>query len=245
VNFTAIDYGVGESIGIDVDEGIVQVATDRLQRIHPQPKLQFVVSDLLNPDSPAWKVYLPKATIITMYFAKDGLERIRPLLEHTLRGKRCKIFTCGYAMPGWESRMVETVLDMPIHFYDWGNMDDNDSSMMMIQSESFVDALPSSMTRANKSMEMDQYMIRKNVKSTFQPNPLPGFHFDDLIDDIWGDDLGRKEQTDDDDKKNNNTNDNENGIPNNRTSPSSSWESDKSSSATTSTRSGCSSKSRK
>jgi hypothetical protein len=115
-----------------------------------------------------------------MYFAKDGLETIRPMLEQSLRGKQCKIYTCGYAMPGWESQMVETVLDMPIHFYDWGNVDVEDT---MLRADSFIDALPPGMSPADN---MDQYM-RKNKKSNYQPDPLPGFHPDDLIDYGWDD----------------------------------------------------------
>lgn len=180
VNFHAIDYNVKESIGVDVDEDIVKKATDRLQRIHPQPPVEFIVSDLMDSSSPAWTEYVPKATILTMYFAKDGLEKIRPMLEQSLRGKQCKIYTCGYPMPGWESQMVETVLDMPIHFYDWGNVDVEDT---MLRADSFIDELPPGMSPADN---MDQYM-RKNKKSNYQPDPLPGFHPDDLIDYGWDD----------------------------------------------------------
>jgi hypothetical protein len=182
VNFHAVDYGVGRSVGIDVDEDIVQKAMDRLQRIHPQPNLEFVISNLMDPTSVAWTEHVPNATILTMYFAKDGLEKIRPLLEQALRGKRCKIYLCGYAMPGWESQMVETVLDVPIYFYDWGNAD-----VHMLVPESFVDELPPGMTSS-----MDQYMHNKNKGggaevADFQPDPLPGFHPDDLKDYGWDD----------------------------------------------------------
>ena len=182
VNFHAMDYGVGKSVGIDVDEAIVQQGVERLQRIHPQPNIEFVVSDLMDPTSVAWTEHVPSATILTMYFAKDGLEKIRPLLEQALRGKSCKIYTCGYAMPGWESQMVETVLDVPIYFYDWGNAD-----VHMLVPESFVDELPPGMTA-----QMDQYMRNKNKggsggSSTFRPDPLPGYHPDDLKDDVWYD----------------------------------------------------------
>jgi hypothetical protein len=188
-----MDYGVQQSIGIDVDPDIVQKANDRLQRIHPQPNIQFVVENLMDPHSQAWTEHVPNATILTMYFAKDGLEKIRPMLEQSLRGKSCKIYTCGYAMPGWESQIVETVLDMPIYFYDWGNVD-----VHLIRPESFVDQLPPGMAR---SSNMDQYM-RKNKKSTYQPNPLPGFHPDDLKDYAW-DDFGPSDNdaTGEDNKK--------------------------------------------
>ena len=186
---------MSESIGIDVDGDIVKLADDRLKRIHPQPNLKFVVSDLLDPTSPAWEEHVPRATILTMYFAKDGLEKIRPLLEQALRGKRCKIFTCGYPMPGWDSQIVETVLDMPIHFYDWGN---DEVNMMVLQpSDSFVDNLPGG-TRtkggvATPSENMDQYMGRKNKNSNFKADPLPGYHPDDLIDYGWMDDFIEEE----------------------------------------------------
>lgn len=190
VNFHAIEYGVKESIGIDVDEDVVERGQERLKRIHPQPNLRFVVSDLMDPNSPAWTEFVPKATILTMYFATDGLEKIRPLLEQALRGKRCKVFACGYAMPGWDPQIVETVLDIPIHFYDWGN--DEVNMMAMQPSDSFVDNLQARGGMA-PSDNMDQYMGRKNKNSTFVQDPLPGYHPDDLIDYGWMDDF--KEET--------------------------------------------------
>jgi len=194
VNFHAIDYGVSESIGIDVDENVVKLADERLKRIHPRPNLKFIVSDLLDPTSPAWNEHVPRATILTMYFAKDGLEKIRPRLEQALRGKRCKIFTCGYPMPGWDSQIVETVLDMPIHFYDWGN--DKVNMMVLQPSDSFIDRLPVGTmmnSGAAPSDNMDQYMGRKNKKKTFEKDPLPGYHPDDLIDYDWMDDFEESE----------------------------------------------------
>lgn len=183
-----------ESIGIDVDEDVIKLADERLNRIHPRPNLKFVVSDLMDPNSPAWEEYIPQATILTMYFAEDGLEKIRPFLEQALRGKRCKIFTCGYPMPGWDSQIVETVLDMPIHFYDWGNHDVN---MMTLQpSDSILDNLQWRDAKGGlaPSDNMDQYMGRKNKKSTFVDDPLPGYHPDDLIDYGWMNDF-EKERT--------------------------------------------------
>ena len=92
VNFHAIEYGVSESIGIEVDEDVVVLAEERLNRIHPKPNLKFIVSDLMDPESPAWLEHVPRATILTMYFATDGLQKIKPYLEQALRGKKCKIY---------------------------------------------------------------------------------------------------------------------------------------------------------
>lgn len=191
VNFHAIEYGVSESIGIEVDEDVVKLAEERLKRIHPRPNLTFHVSDLMDPNSPAWTEHVPRATILTMYFAADGLQKIRPYLEEALRGKKCKIFTCGYPMSGWDSQIVETVLDIPIHFYDWGNESVN---MMVVQpSDSIVDTLPPGAGEFKggiaPSDNMDQYMGRKNKNSTYVEDPLPGYHPDDLIDYGWMDDF--------------------------------------------------------
>ena len=199
VNFHAIEYGVSESIGIEVDQDVVRLAEERLNRIHPKPNLNFIVSDLMDPNSPAWVKHVPRATILTMYFATDGLQKIRPYLEQALRGKKCKIFTCGYPMPGWDSQVVETVLDIPIHFYDWGN---DDVNMMVVQpSDSIVDSLPATAARgAAPSDNMDQYMGRKNKKSTFVQDPLPGYHPDDLIDYGWMDDFEKEKETQEQDE---------------------------------------------
>lgn len=175
VNFFAIEAGVKQSIGIDVDEDIVKVANDRLNRIHPKPNLEFVVADLRSPHSPAWD-HVKEATILTMYFARDGLEKIRPLLEAHLQGKRCKIFCCGYQMPGWDFQMAETVLDMPIHFYDWGNPQVEDS----ILSDRFIDDIPMDRMQLHT---MDKFSNKR--KSTYHPDLLKGFHPDDLVDYGW------------------------------------------------------------
>lgn len=193
VNFHAIEYGVKQSIGFDVDEDIVQVANDRLNRIHPKPNLEFIVADLMDGNNPAWKE-VEEATILTMYFAKEGLEKIRPLVEKALRGKRCKVFTCGYPMPGWESQMVETVLDMPIHFYDWGNTEVED---LILRDDSIIENIPQDFDTSGREA-MDSFLKRKNT--SFKPDPLKGFHPDDLIDYHW-DDFGETPSEEMEDKK--------------------------------------------
>jgi hypothetical protein len=178
VNFFAIEAGVKRSIGIDVDENIVKVATDRLKRIHPQPNLEFIVADLMDPNNPAWEK-VKDATILTMYFAKDGLGKIRPWIERALQGKRCRIFASGYPMPGWESHMVETVLDMPIHFYDWGNAELENT---LLSADPMLNQLAHTDFRPK---DMDKFLKRKN--STFKRDPLPGFSTEDMIDYGWDD----------------------------------------------------------
>lgn len=120
VNFHAIDYGVSKSLGVDIDAKIVQVARDRLARRHPKPDLEFVVADLLKDiNHPVWD-QIQQATIITMYFATEGLREFRPILEMKLAGRKCKILTCGYTMPGWICKTDEVVNALPLYLYEWG-----------------------------------------------------------------------------------------------------------------------------
>jgi hypothetical protein len=141
VNFHAIDYGVQRSIGIDVDQNIVQVARDRLAKRHPPPDLQFYVADLLDENHEVWGL-VQEATIITMYFAQEALETFRPLLEKKLMGRECKIITCGYEMPGWDSYMQEVVLGTQIHLYEWGKEFDDDEDHMAFAGDDILKQKP-------------------------------------------------------------------------------------------------------
>jgi hypothetical protein len=42
------------------------------------------------------------------------------VLEAKMKGRRCKIVTCGYEMPGWEAAAYEVVMGTQLHLYDWG-----------------------------------------------------------------------------------------------------------------------------
>ena len=95
VNFYAVDYGkVKKSIGIDIDEGILKQAHERLGKRYPQPPIEFVTADLLDFNHEVWEK-VQEATIITMYFVEDALQKIRPILEEKLAGKQCRILTCA------------------------------------------------------------------------------------------------------------------------------------------------------
>jgi hypothetical protein len=148
VNFHAIDYGVPKSLGVDVDETIVQVARDRLAKRHPQPDLEFVVADLLmDTEHKVWNK-IQDATIITMYFAEEALRMFRPVLERKLAGRQCKILTCGYEMPGWQSRLDEVVLGTQIHLYEWGTeIDDDEEALELFMGEDILQKKPDAFLR--------------------------------------------------------------------------------------------------
>lgn len=84
---------------------------------------------------------------------------------------------------GWDSQIVETVLDIPIYFYDWGN---EEANLMTLQpSDSYIDKVGKTgrnIFGQTPSDNFDQYLHRKKRKSTFIKDPLKGYHPDDLID---------------------------------------------------------------
>lgn len=131
-----------KSYGIDVDDGILGKARERLGKRYPQPPIEFITADLLQYDTSSdddddhpdvWETIIPEATILTMYFVEDALQQIRPRLEEALAGKTCKIITCAYEMKGWTPTIIETTLGTTVYLYEWGKSgvengsDDNDA----------------------------------------------------------------------------------------------------------------------
>lgn len=75
----------------------------------------------MDPSASIWKD-IPEADIITMYFVEEALAKIQPRLDESLRGTQCKVVTCGYPMPDWEARWVETILGLPVFLYEMGRL---------------------------------------------------------------------------------------------------------------------------
>lgn len=175
VCFHALQFGVASSIGIDVDEGIVNVAKERLSKRHPAPEnLSFLVADLLDDTESAWK-HVQEASIITMYFATEALEMFRPLLERKLAGHKCKIITCGYEMPGWSSVVQEVVLGTQIYLYQWGETDAGNVSF----DDDFLFHGPDILSEKPKELADDfqnQKYEGQNIVDRTSQYPIRGFN---------------------------------------------------------------------
>ena len=177
VNFHAIDYGISKSLGVDIDAKIVQVARERLQRRHPKPDLEFVVADLLKDlNHPVWE-QIQQATIITMYFATEGLQAFRPLLEMKLAGRKCKILTCGYEMPEWISKTSEVVNAMPLYLYEWGTYyepkDEEEDNTLLAFSDDDGFIPPE---HVQNPLQNDKYKGMNVLDHTLNLHPLPGYN---------------------------------------------------------------------
>lgn len=197
VCFHAIDYGIRQSTGIDIDQAIVEVAQQRLAKRHPQPDLEFVVADLMDESHPAWQ-RVQQATILTMYFAQEALKGFRPILEGKLAGHELKVITCGYEMPGWEWHTQEVVLGMPLHLYEFGTpLDDHDDDWAFMGAD-IIENKPEELTTDRLSAA--KFDGAKVIDRTTN-YPIRGFNPNIFEDDGYDSDWSSDDEKDEADAK--------------------------------------------
>lgn len=197
VNFFALDHGkVSKSTGIDIDEGILQVAKDRLAKRYPQPPIEFIQADLLNRNDPVWTTTIAEATIITMYFVEDALQKIKPIIEEILVGKpSCKIITCGYEMKGWNHTIMETSLGMTVFVYEWDKKDDNDEDdgefydeedeQSFFEGDDILPNKPRSINNVADDPNLAEAIASGKIKHNSIPFFLQGYDPGEKIDGHW------------------------------------------------------------
>jgi len=89
---------------------------------HPKPQnIDFITTDLLDIQNETsirvWEKIRDECTILTMFFAEEGLQKLKPIFETYLKGSKVKVITIGYPMKGWKTTWEEVVLDLRIHLY--------------------------------------------------------------------------------------------------------------------------------
>ena len=146
----AIDepFHVKSSTGIEIDDSLLQMSINRLNKRYPKPtQLTFMKADLMpieisddkdetkepvldsnssistgtTETNKKYPVDISDATVVTMYFVEDALKKLKPMLEDQLLGTNCRIVTCGYEVEGWDPAWVELVLGLPIYLYKMDN----------------------------------------------------------------------------------------------------------------------------
>jgi hypothetical protein len=192
MNFHALDppYSVRRSVGVDIDEKLVDIALERRSKRHPAPpNLEFHVQDLTQTDSPIWRVIESEATIITMYFVEDALRRLKPKLETALGDRKCRVVCCGYAMPGWEPHWVEVILDLPLYVYEYGTAIPESPRLtpaeraQMLAAEEVSNNLMPQLTNSQEAFpgHNSQFDDVEEIKvPLFDPNEMIDGHWDDF-----------------------------------------------------------------
>jgi hypothetical protein len=199
VNFHAVDgYRVQSTIGIEVDEQLVAAAEARVSKRHPRPtNIAFQTADLLahfdDPES-VWLNVIPRADIITFYFAQPMLLRSR--LEAALTGKRCQIVSCGYEMPGWTAAQERVVLGTTIYLYEFGGDGDDTSTFHgedLLINNTVISRKTLQGLQQQQQQQRGQKFAGANVVDRTAHFPMRGFDPDRLFhndddEDIDGDD---------------------------------------------------------
>lgn len=172
VNFHAIDtfYNVKKSVGIDIDQSLIEKSNHRKARIYPPPEhLHFICADLTDLKNlqtvEIWNSIQKECTILTMYFVEDALLKIRGIMEDKLLGSKCKVITIGYPVNGWEPMWVEVLLGLKIHMYDMNNLDHLFNRQMPFDSVSLK-------SDEMLNMESKQKLIAIQNEESNQRNPF-------------------------------------------------------------------------
>ncbi|KAL7550078.1 hypothetical protein ACHAWF_013313, partial [Thalassiosira exigua] len=147
MNFAAMGGAAGAtaraSWGVDVDENVLERCRERMRRrFVPRDGagsegggrgLEFLRADLVRVAERRRERFLgaggdegcevtrrlSDSTVVTMYFVRDALLRLKPYLASVLGGKKgVRIVTIGYEMEGWDASWAERVLDLSVFRYD-------------------------------------------------------------------------------------------------------------------------------
>lgn len=191
MNFHALDppFSVQKSLGVDIDEKLINLANERKAKRHPQPtNLEFHIQDLLGANATIWKTIAEEnVTVITMFFVEDALRLLRPKLEESLKDRKCRIVCCGYPVPEWNEHWAETMLDLKIFVYNYGSpisdelpkLSEEDMALMAkLENDNKVVA---SDQNSKSPTHYDPYDDAEEIKiPLFDPNEKIDYHWDDF-----------------------------------------------------------------
>lgn len=156
VNFIAYNMGVSKTVGIDMDESMIQQCQQRLHsKYHPSshPHVEFRTMDIVSQAHELVQEMNSEkhpCTVLTLYFVPEALEQIqKPILEQLTHVR--SIISCGYPIPGWEPAWVEIMLGLPIYSYRKLDMDEEETEIDVPESNE----LAYEMLRAQQDMEED------------------------------------------------------------------------------------------
>jgi len=88
-----------KAVGIEVDEKLVQRATERISNMNLQNQVKIVKEDLLQSD-------LSGADVVVIYLLTGSNEILRPRLEKFLK-PGARVVSYAYAIPGWKPTKVD------------------------------------------------------------------------------------------------------------------------------------------
>jgi protein-L-isoaspartate O-methyltransferase len=99
VLITAAQRFKAKAVGIEIDDKLVQRATDRIAQMNLQSQVKVIEGDLLRAD-------LSGADIVVIYLLTLSNEILRPRLEQFLK-PGARVVSYSYAVPGWKPLKID------------------------------------------------------------------------------------------------------------------------------------------
>lgn len=99
VLITAAQRFNSQAVGIELDDKLVQRATDSIARLNLQSRVRVLQGDLLRAD-------VSGADVVILYLMTASNEQLRPRLEQMLK-PGARVVSYSYMIPGWKPVKVD------------------------------------------------------------------------------------------------------------------------------------------
>ena len=90
-----------KSVGIELDRGLAEESRERIKERGLEDKASIIQGDLLQTD-------FSNATVVTLYLLVSANDRLRPIMEKTLK-PGTRVVAHDMRVPGWEAYREEAV----------------------------------------------------------------------------------------------------------------------------------------
>jgi protein-L-isoaspartate O-methyltransferase len=94
-----------KSVGVELDRGLAEESRERIRERNLEDKATIIQGDLLQTD-------LSPATVVTLYLLVSANDKLRPIMEKTLK-PGTRVVAHDMRVPGWESYREEAVTTGP------------------------------------------------------------------------------------------------------------------------------------
>ena len=112
----AREYGA-KAVGIEIQKDLVEKARERIKELALEDKVTVVHDSFLHAD-------LSPATVVTMYLLTSSNDRLRPILEKTLK-PGTRVVSNQFPVKGWRpiaiAHLKPGTMEYTIYVYEMGN----------------------------------------------------------------------------------------------------------------------------
>ncbi|HUU12517.1 MAG TPA: class I SAM-dependent methyltransferase [Terriglobia bacterium] len=91
-----------EAVGVELDDRLASESAARIVELGLQKRAKILRANMYEVD-------LRRATVVTLYLLTSVNERLKPILEKTLR-KGARVVCHDFKVPGWEAEKTVTVV---------------------------------------------------------------------------------------------------------------------------------------